>query len=435
MEIRNKKFLQCLVLGLILLVTGCGGGGGSQDGAPTTRNAHEEGWRFTHDTRAASAQAGGDLTECQVCHGADFRGQGGVPSCFQCHLGGPPFNLHPLSAFQNPALPWASPINHGTAARQDIQSCQGCHGEAGGPGSNPRFNVTLRSLVNGCESTACHGARANVYRDFDAGLGFLSDLIPGPVVVDEVGHNFRAAHPGSGAQDPENKDDFFWFGHPIDLAPDVTVPLSAEANDLALLSHWDIGNITGCTLCHGVQGFGGAGPSCAACHKRENPVVSFPSPCFTCHEGPNPPAPPTVGFDAPYDSLFVDPDTGSLRHLQHQGMECQDHDNVDDCRFCHNIAYIGVDGSPRFDTVDSLHHLLINSPIPTPTWAINPDQGFDTDGDGTNDAYFCTTCHAVVNRPGGGFEVVPPQNCRVCHFNRPPDSGLAPLYPLDEPCP
>ena len=171
-----------------------------------------------HRAYAASSDA-----ECRGCHGADLKGTPAAPSCFSdsynsqgCHEGGPGEVPHPIDgSYFDPAL-------HGHDAKQDLTSCQACHGEAGGSGSNPRFNLGIDDVGgNGCES--CHG--------------------------------INMAHP----QD--------WAG----------------ANDTF---HYSAGNIQGaCTLCHGasLDGAGGVGPSCLQCH---DDTTAFTLDCTACHAYP-----------------------------------------------------------------------------------------------------------------------------------------------------
>jgi predicted CxxxxCH...CXXCH cytochrome family protein len=134
-------------------------------------------------------------------------GSGGAPSCFSasfdglsCHAGGPV--PHPMDGT------FLTGSVHGPVAKADLTFCQICHGEAGGAGSNPRFNVGIDSQGStGCE--ACH-----------------------PV---------NAAHPA------------VWAG--------------PTANAF----HYSAGNIqAACTLCHGttLDGVGGAvgAVSCLGCH-------------------------------------------------------------------------------------------------------------------------------------------------------------------------
>ncbi|NJC88109.1 MAG: hypothetical protein FIB02_06180 [Desulfuromonas sp.] len=210
------------ILMLVLLTTfGCGGGGGSDrnSDAPDTNAAHPAGWISQH---GAAANSSPGYAACVSCHGGDLRGQGGAPSCYSasfngqsCHAGGPGAP-HPLDGT------YLDPANHGPDAKADLTVCQGCHGQAGGPGSNPRFNRGIRAAGGqGCES--CHGV--------------------------------NLAHPAA------------WAG------PNNTF-------------HYTAGNIqTGCTLCHGtaLNGVGGVGVSCLGCHDS---VTTFTLDCTFCHGYP-----------------------------------------------------------------------------------------------------------------------------------------------------
>jgi len=115
--------------------------------------------------------------------------------------------------------------NHGPDAKADLTICQACHSDnpAGGPGTNPRFNVGIGNAGgNGCEG--CHGV--------------------------------NYAHPQT------------WAG---------------PANDVF---HYQGGNIdNACTLCHGVDldGVGGVGISCLNCHAE---VATFALDCTACHAYP-----------------------------------------------------------------------------------------------------------------------------------------------------
>jgi predicted CxxxxCH...CXXCH cytochrome family protein len=100
---------------------------------------------------------------------------------------------------------------HGPDAKADLTFCQQCHADpsGGGPGSNPRFNVPLGNLANGCEDC----------------------------------HQVNTAHP---------------------------VPLWAAAPPN---SHKTAGNLAvACALCHGANLQGGVGPACAICHTAGSPL-------------------------------------------------------------------------------------------------------------------------------------------------------------------
>ncbi len=178
---------------------------------------HPADYRTTHDDDAAA-----NIAQCQLCHGEDLRGIGAAVSCYNCHSGTYPFQLHPRT--------YRAPEDHGPAAKTSIKSCQGCHGQSGGAGSNPRFNVPIGALEAGCESSGCHSP--------------------------------NTAHPTSSAP-----DSVFWYGTTV--------------------THFQVGDVeTSCTLCHGLNlgGVNGVGPACTQCH--ELPPATNPTGCASCHGGP-----------------------------------------------------------------------------------------------------------------------------------------------------
>lgn len=99
-------------------------------------------------------------TTCANCHGSDLHGSLAAPSCFSasfestsCHADGPDEPPHTLDGtFLEGAV-------HGPVAKADLTVCQACHGEAGGPGSNPLFNIGIANAGGtGCEG--CHDPQA-----------------------------------------------------------------------------------------------------------------------------------------------------------------------------------------------------------------------------------------------------------------------------------
>ncbi|MBU0484755.1 MAG: hypothetical protein KKB30_09615 [Proteobacteria bacterium] len=199
--LRSFAFLMLFLIPFAL--TGCGEGNSN---APLDTEPHPESWISTHSA-AAIADAG--YTGCISCHGSDLTGYGEVPSCYSCHVfnTSPPLTIHPAawtniyvnhrgsaditicenchgvllqgsesapscysSIFDGLSCHAAGPGQaphpvdtsylsgtvHGPVAKSDLRVCQACHGQAGGPGDNPRFNVGISSAGgNGCES--CHG--------------------------------------------------------------------------------------------------------------------------------------------------------------------------------------------------------------------------------------------------------------------------------------
>ena len=268
-----RKLQFIVLLATALFVSACSSGGSD---SPSDSNVHPTSWFSTH---AVEATANPGYGECRTCHGLDLTGNGDAVSCYSCHSYNtePPFSTHPPSwtdtyvdhradaatngtdsctACHGPTLqgyqtapscfsesfdgqrchpdgPGEAPhpldgsyllgTNHGPDAKSDLTVCQACHGQPGGPGSNPRFNLGIIAAGDqGCES--CHGV------DY--------------------------AHPQDG-----------WAG------PDGTF-------------HYSAGNVqNACSLCHGVSldGVGGVGSSCLECHAE---TTTFTLDCTSCHGTP-----------------------------------------------------------------------------------------------------------------------------------------------------
>lgn len=267
-----RRFILLLLCLIPFTLAGCGG---NNSGAPLDTAAHPASWLATHP---AGALATPGFADCVSCHGSDLAGIGGVPSCYSCHAFNttPPFVVHPAawsdtysdhrifaaangfgdcvnchgadltgsvaapSCFSTsfnslgchadgPTVvthaldgSYLSGAVHGPNAEQDLTVCQSCHGEIGGPGSNPRFNIGIDSI----SSTGCEGC-----------------------------HGTNYAHPATWGADP-----------------------SATFHNAA-------GNIANaCALCHGVDLAGGVGVSCFNCHGA-SPAV-YPTGCLSCHGTP-----------------------------------------------------------------------------------------------------------------------------------------------------
>jgi predicted CxxxxCH...CXXCH cytochrome family protein len=132
---------------------------------------------------------------------------------------------------------------HGTPAKQDMTYCQGCHANPskGGAGSNPRFSVSVGSLVTGCEASSCHAA--------------------------------STAHP-------------------------------APWKYVYATSHQSAGNMAvACALCHGATLNGGVGPACSTCHTGGSPLTA--KNCTSCHSSPpnGAAAPNRAGSHATHNAL------------------------------------------------------------------------------------------------------------------------------------
>ncbi len=368
-----------LILGCLLAA--CGSSQRAE--APSGDDVHPPGWLQTHGDEARE-----DLVGCQICHGSDFRGIGRAVSCFLCHLGGPPFFIHP--PLPDDGLPWSHPVNHGVIAKRDIRACQGCHGRPGGAGSDPPFDVLLGGLEKGCESAGCH--------------------------------NPRTAHPSFDPVDPGKQDLLHWYGETLPYVDGSGLPQTA------LISHFNAGNLQGaCTLCHGAGLLGGVGPGCVACHVVD--PVPVPRRCISCHGEP-----PVVtagalmdrvGRAQPLDPLFVEEVTVAGKHLEHLILSCEERNEEGDCRGCHINAPLG--GNDPLSNINR-HHLLVSARAPV---AIPPGSAVpypDADGDGLDDPFYgCLSCHALSYNPVTDEFTLNPEvrDCRLCH---------APLF-APAPCP
>ncbi len=197
------------------------GCGKANDQAPAlgSSNKHPDSWLTGH---LSAYQQNRD--QCRECHGVDLKGGITKVDCFnqaglgQCHAGGHGPRNVPHQ------LPFEAGSVHGPAAKSDLVYCQSCHGTAGGPGGNPRFNVPLGLLNNGCEDC----------------------------------HKLNTAHP------PLPGSTSGWNGH------------STAGN---------LGN--SCTLCNGEDLTGSAGPGCNTCHTGLTPAtIPTPGACVSCHAKP-----------------------------------------------------------------------------------------------------------------------------------------------------
>lgn len=200
--------------------------------------AHPTNWvkannaiRF-HSTVSSQTRA----SACALCHNTTAPGSGpqvGAPSCFSadftnanaitsaCHASGSGGAPH--------AMPYTDPSLHGPEAKANLIFCQSCHAEAGGQGSNPRFNTPVGNLLNGCEG--CHT---------EAGAH--------PTGSDRWTFNLDPAEPRR--------------------------------------THFAAGNVlTACALCHNVSAgnVGGTAPLCTSCHVS---APLFRLECNVCHGNP-----------------------------------------------------------------------------------------------------------------------------------------------------
>jgi predicted CxxxxCH...CXXCH cytochrome family protein len=182
-------------------------------------------WRSSGTTtRTHTTTNTANASVCNQCHalGANSTRQpvppyGTTAGCFNNSL------CHGIEVAPH-AVPFTASTDHGPAAKADLTYCEGCHANPsnGGAGTNPQFNVSIGSLVSGCED--CHVT--------------------------------NTAHPKP------------W-----------------SANNAFATSHQSAGNMANaCALCHGATLTGGTGPACGTCHTAGSPLTLMN--CTSCHASP-----------------------------------------------------------------------------------------------------------------------------------------------------
>lgn len=229
MTIRHMQHI-ALAAVMTICLWGCGS---SSDKAPALNAAgeHPSDWYTAHRQAYSKAYLLDSALQCRDCHGIDLLGGIARVDCFtgipggSCHAGG-----HGPRAIPH-AIPFTSPAAHGPAAKADLVYCQVCHGQSGGAGSNPRFNVAIGSLTQGCTASGCHNTNSPTQFRYTS-----------------------AAHP------------IPWSGH-------------NTAGNL----------LNACGLCHGANLLGGVGQSCGStgCHASMTAgVPPVQGQCVSCHARP-----------------------------------------------------------------------------------------------------------------------------------------------------
>ena len=235
------------LLVLVLTTASC------SDQRANTREPHPPDYFSKHGTEATA-----DVDSCGVCHGIDFSGNGDAVSCFDCHVEGPPFGIHPegwtdvlvdheLFAVTLSWTSCAASSCHGEELRGGLTgpSCfeADCHPGAGGPPA-PHALPHVAAADHGpaakpdqfyCRN--CHGRPEN---SFDG--GFVAD----PAILNEASGDCStlACHPAAKAH-PTN-----WEGTNDDTDPTYDSSHQGITEDT---------EDTSCALCHNTIG-PGSGP-------------------------------------------------------------------------------------------------------------------------------------------------------------------------------
>lgn len=385
-----RQSLLALVV-MVLLTASC------SDQRANTREPHPPDYFSDH-----AAEATADVNSCRVCHGIDFAGNGNALSCFDCHLEGPPFGIHPADwtdvlvdhELFAETLSWtscAASSCHGGDLRGGLSgsSCfetAGCHPGGGEPPA-PHVLPHADAADHGPAAKAdqfycrnCHGRPLNI---FDG--GFVAD----PAILNKPLGDCSApdCHPDAEA-------------HPTDWEgtndPDPVYPST----------HRDITEDTekiSCSLCHKTTGpgpgpFPGA-PSCfAANFTNANGITSG------CHP---------AGVRAPHEVPY----TAAALH----GPPARN--NLAYCQECHgipdSIAFDGGFASPGCSEDPACHPDARAHPT---NWTSHRNAG--------NQINSCPICHDyTLGRPAPDPDAVD-ASCfadsfggNECHAGGPGDGG------------
>jgi len=458
--------------------------------ACSTSNSEAPGPREPHPAKYILKHGGvanGNVSQCRVCHGIDYKGIPGVsPSCLGCHLSGPPFVMHPI--------PYIDPYAHGSAARASQVACLACHGESpnlfdGGIVADPElFNAPTGT----CSSTGCHPAAKAHPTNWQGGNDPTPDYVSSHRAADNtetacgICHNVSADAPGPAPRAPScfsaeflNSDGSATGCHASGPGAPHAIPYTdAVAHGPAAKA-----NLPYCQECHGEPGttqFGGGiastGCSSTGCHTAAgaHPVRWQGSTditpdymsshrnagrqdtaCSICHDftqgrtAPDSSAPSCFSAEftntdnilsgchaegpaAPHAIPFIDP----VLH----GPEAKA--DLSNCQECHASPFDGGPGSnPRFNLPigtltngcesESCHSAL--TAHPSPSWT-----GIAANSHKTADNFqsACALCHGanLLGTAEGGVgkacdschlagDPLVEQNCASCH-NNPPDQEL-----------
>ncbi len=254
----NYFFIRQTIVPLLVLVLTSAS---CSDQRANTREPHPPDYFSKH-----GAEATADVNSCRVCHGIDFAGNGDALSCFDCHVEGPPFGIHPADwtdvlvdhELFAVTLSWtacAASSCHGGDLRGGLKgpSCfeAGCHPGEGGPPA-PHALPHVDAADHGpaakpeqfyCRN--CHGRPENI---FDG--GFVAD----PAILNKASGDcsILACHPAAKAH-PTN-----WQGTNEDADPNYDSShrgITVDTEDIS------------CALCHKTKGRGsGPLPGAPSCY-------------------------------------------------------------------------------------------------------------------------------------------------------------------------
>lgn len=228
--------------------------GKANDSAPTVdpvRGKHPATWVFGH-----RAYYHDNTTQCNDCHGSDQKGGITKIDCFnqaadaRCHAD----NHAPRDITPDHVANFRNPLLHGPVARTDLISCQACHGQPGIPGTNPRYNLPIGSIPNGCET--CHPARAGHPAPWSnhrlAKIEHMCDICHGASLEGGAGPKCAKCHTSLAlGAIPKAGECLSCHGKPPNGPPGSAAPNISGAH----VKHTNLTGVTGvCNSCHNGAG-------------------------------------------------------------------------------------------------------------------------------------------------------------------------------------
>ena len=213
-----------------------------------------------HGAAAKRAPGSSGFVSCQICHGSNFAGTAGGPTCLDnaaCHGAG--------VASPHARTPWrGSPYTHtDTVEAGNVPICAQCHvqGSPNNPANHPATPAAAGTPPGCFNNTLCHGPT-------DGGPGSGSHAVPFPgaphTTTDPAGFatSCSACHAFTG------------------VSPNSAAPLCTVCHQSAAALP-----LTNCTSCHARPPSGTVYPNVAGRHAGHDALANVTGVCASCHSG------------------------------------------------------------------------------------------------------------------------------------------------------